>query len=53
MFVLGYVYTSADMLSKWCHHVRQQRAPVSFTQRSRFTKRTMSALERLGRQATF
>ena len=41
------------MLSEWCHHVRQQRASVLFTQCNIFTKRTTSALERLGGQATF
>jgi len=35
---LDHVYKRADM------HVRQQRAPVSFTQRKRFTKRTTRAL---------
>jgi len=28
---LDHVYTRADMLSKLCHHVRQQRASVSIT----------------------
>jgi len=41
---LDHVYTHADMLSKRCHHVRQQRASVSITQRNRFTKRTTRAL---------
>jgi len=37
---VDHVYTRANMLTKWFHHVRQQRAPVSFTQRNRFTMRT-------------
>ena len=42
------------MISKWCHHVRQQRASVSFTQRNIFTKRTTRALWTfLSRQAKF
>jgi len=41
---LDRVYTRADMLTKWFHHVRQQRAPVSFTQRTRFTKKPTRAL---------
>jgi len=44
MFMLGSVYTRADMHTKWLHQVRQQRAPVSFTQRNRFMKRTTRAL---------
>jgi len=40
MFAMDHVHTRADMLSKWCHHVRQQRASVLFTQRNRFMKTT-------------
>jgi len=42
---LDHVYKRADMRTKWFHHVRQQRAPVSFTQRNRFTKRKTRALQ--------
>jgi len=41
---LDHVYTRADMRTEWFHNVRQQRAPVSFTQRNRSTKRTTRAL---------
>jgi len=38
-------YTHADMRTKWFHHVRQQRATISFAQRSRVTQRTTSTLQ--------
>jgi len=41
---MDHVYTRADMLTKWCHHIRQQSAPVSFTQRNRFAKRAARVL---------
>jgi len=37
---LDHVYTGADMLTKWFHHGRHQRAPVSSTQHNRFTLRS-------------
>jgi len=42
---LDHGYTRADMHTKWFHHVRQQRATISFTQRNIFTKRTTSTLQ--------
>jgi len=38
-------YTRADMRTKWFHHVRQQRATISFAQRHIFMKRTASTLQ--------
>jgi len=38
-------YTHADMRTKWFHHVRQQRATISFAQRSRVANRTTSMFQ--------